>query len=274
VELVTGMAAPRLAMLRECGDARDHTCMPLSRMLTFPTVATCRQSSPASFAPLLSALLGILLLVPLLPSPSDGSAALSAAAERQHDRVNMVVLTPLCIGIVGSWLCLIDPYVLTLGVVLYVVWDVLYLLTHATAVRTRRIILAHHIVTLIFALVPLHHDDIAEFTAIAGGAELQTLALIVRRRLRDDASASRLLLRVASAVHDTLFVVIRLVLHPLLLVGMCMCMQVPRMEGSVVITCQSLLCVFNCILWGRERRRAWTSGMPPQAASKKGCSCG
>lgn len=145
-----------------------HECMTLGRMLTFPTVRTCRDVTPPSFAPLLTALLGVLLLVPLVPATRTADADEVSAAERRHDRINTVLLTPLCVALVGSWLCAVDAYTVALALCAYVLWDGAYLLTHATAVRTRRIILTHHVVTLIFALVPLHHHDLAEFTAIAG----------------------------------------------------------------------------------------------------------
>lgn len=80
----------------------------------------------------------------------------------------------------------------------------------------------------LFLLVPLHHPDLAEYTAVAGGAEVQTLALILRRRLRREAPGATVLARMVSVWHDVSFVLIRLVLHPLLLFGFWTVMDVGR----------------------------------------------
>jgi hypothetical protein len=168
-----------------------RVCMPLRVMLTFPEVASCSQTTPPSFIPLLSTAVAALALVPLLRDPAAARAPAAAAtcgaadgeddagrladesilaARLAHDRWNSYVLPPLCAAILSSWFCAVAPYGVTVALAAYALADALYVLRAPLAVPLPRVILMHHGVTLAFLLVPLHHPDLAEFTAIAGAA--------------------------------------------------------------------------------------------------------
>jgi hypothetical protein len=96
----------------------------------------------------MSALLAGLVLIPLVPDAPTATQAERDTAERSHDRSNSLLLPPLCVGLVGCWLCAVPAYSVTIGLLVYTLFDACCLLVSPHAVRLRRVILAHHVVTL------------------------------------------------------------------------------------------------------------------------------
>lgn len=238
---------------------RHRACIPIWKMLQFPRVVSERSHSPPSFTLLLTLLLATLALLPFTV-PSDLASHVTLESERRHDVLNALALTPLALGLVGSLCCVANSFAVTLGLAFYACLDATYILCNPDCVRHARVILGHHLVTLIFVLVPLHHPDLSDFTALAGCAEVETLVLTVRRVLRGARGAwwsarKRRVSAVLDWLHVVLFVVVRLVFHPIFFIGAFSCMHIPHPEGVTVVVCQGALVGFNAVLAWRELKR-------------------
>ena len=155
----------------------------------------------------------------------------------------------------------------TIVFIVYVVVDLVWLLLRPTAVPSlTKIILAHHVVTLLLLTFPLRHRQFGTFTCWDGLTELNTWFMIVRRQW----GRHRQLM---NRLYWLTFIPQRLVMYPALLVKFWFVTEgFPLPDRLLVCTCQFLLCCFNVGVFSmsmlRKAQRQSTklqNGQPPQS---------
>ncbi|KAJ1623777.1 hypothetical protein T492DRAFT_1052671 [Pavlovales sp. CCMP2436] len=256
-------------------DCQLQRCTPMLLILTnflrapysYPEVRTC-QGTPATFLPLLGVtLFASAFALACVPSFARTLAVRASEAESRerrrceaaratHDLVDVTLFGPICIGIMGSWACLCSAWALSVAMLAWAIFDIGYIIAMPHSIPPGRLAieLAHHCVMIAFLLVPLHHPELAHFTAIAGSVELDTFLLRLCRMLERRAAVPPGAISLLRTAHHACFVLVRLVGIPIFFIAVCTRSKLPAAESAVVIVCQTMLCTYNFGLWFKRSR--------------------
>lgn len=169
-------------------------------------------------------------------------STMKAAAEL-HDQVNLVLLPALGVAAIAGLAGLVDPWAVTVFLTAYIVADLLWIAVEPTCLPSLpKVIMAHHVVTLVLLSFPLRYPEFGLYTCLDGLAEVNTYFLIARRQYKQWAT-------VCDVLYWATFVPFRIVLYPALLWPFWQSLQSHSPLNKVLcLGAQFLLCLFNLAL--------------------------
>lgn len=187
------------------------------------------------------------------------------SAAQLHDQVNLVLLPTLGVAAIAGLAGVIDPWAVTVFLTIYIVADLIWIAIEPTCLPSLpKVIMAHHVVTLVLLSFPLRYPEFGLYTCLDGLAEVNTYFLIARRQYKQWAT-------VCDVLYWATFVPFRIVLYPALLWPFWQSLKThSALNKTLCLGAQFLLCLFNLALLhlsikGVLKRRRSRSGKFCQA---------
>lgn len=188
-------------------------------------------------------------------------------AAQLHDQVNLVLLPALGVAAIAGLAGVVDPWAVTIFLTTYIVADLVWIAIEPTCLPSLpKVIMAHHVVTLVLLSFPLRYPEFGLYTCLDGLAEVNTYFLIARRQYKQWAT-------VCDVLYWATFVPFRIVLYPALLWPFWQSLQThSALNKTLCLGAQFLLCLFNVALLylsvkGVLKRRQKRAGAAAAAAA-------
>lgn len=165
------------------------------------------------------------------------------AAAQLHDQVNLVLLPTLGVAAIAGLAGVVDPWLVTFFLTAYIVGDLIWIAVEPTCLPSLpKVIMAHHVVTLVLLSFPLRYPEFGLYTCLDGLAEVNTYFLIARRQYKQWAT-------VCDVLYWVTFVPFRIILYPALLWPFWQSLQThSALNKTLCLGAQFLLCLFNLAL--------------------------